>query len=241
MGIADWDITSGGDAAMTHDAFQHTNVPVDQLSHDVWARRIDNVGGTGFGRMQFLYGTGAPSYADFGISKDVSVRSAMCLGLRNSGHALALGARMSAGISSDLTDNKLLSEDGYQLRLFENGTDWRMALYRVNSGGEVQLGSTIDLATGVLGDYKWFHLRLDFLLQPNGDATIQAFTNDIGVNPINPANVPTWGAVWVKVIDEDELAVSVPAYDRVGWGGQVDPGAGAIYEGYMDWTECWHS
>lgn len=241
MGIADWDITFGGDAAIAHAAFQHSNVPVDQLTHDVWARKLDNEGGTGFARQQFLYGTGAPSYSDFGITKDVSVRSAMCLGMRGSEHALALGVRMSVGVSLVTTDNKNISADGYQLRLWEDGSDWYTTLYRVSSGAAVAISSNLVLAAGSVTDYKWFHLRLDFLLQPNGDATVQVFKNDLTVNPINPANPPTWDAAWVKIADVDELAVNVPAYDRVGWGGQIDPGAGAIYEGYMDWTECWHS
>lgn len=241
MGIGDWDIVSGGDAAMTHEAFQHSNVPVDQLSHDVWARKLDNEGGADFGRFQFLYGTAAPSYADFGLTKDVSVRGAMCLGIRGSEHALALGARLSAGVSAVTTDNKNISSDGYQLRLWEDGSDWITTLYRVTSGAAVAISSDLVLGSGSIGDYKWFHLKLDFLLQPNGDATLQVFKNDLVANPINPANPPSWDASWTKIADIPELSINVPAYDRVGWGGQVDPGAGQIYEGYVDWTECWHS
>jgi hypothetical protein len=242
MAEIDWDILQGGDAGITHDAFQHSNVPVSiPLTHDVWARRLDNPGGAGYGRMLMLYGTGAPSYSSFDTSKDVSVRGAMCLGVRSSNETnIGLGVRLDGVVPTTPGVNGNISTNGYVLKMFENGAGWRVALDRITAGANTQLWSHT-LGTGAVGTYKWFHLRLDFLLQPNGDAALQVFQNDLSAYPIQPASPPAWGAFWVKIGEVSELAVNVPDFARIGWGGQVNPGAGGVYESYMDWTEVWHS
>jgi len=164
----------------------------------------------------------------------------MCLGIRGSDHVMALGARMTAGVPAATGSDVSISDVGYQAILYEDGADWIVQLKRYIGAVGTVLGSHI-LGSGSVGNYKWFHLRLDVLLQPNGDATIQVFENDPVANPINPSDPPTWGSVWSKIIEVADLAANVPVGARVGWGGQVDPGAGAVEEGYMDWTECWYS
>jgi hypothetical protein len=154
---------------------------------------------------------------------------------------MTLGVRMSTDISTDTTDNKNISEDGYHLRLSEDGSNWLVTLYRVDTGTAEQLSVNVPLASGSIGDYKWFHLRLDFLLQVSGGAKLQAFKNDLETNPINPSASPGWGASWEKIIEFNDSASNIPAYSRVGWGGQIDPGAAFVNEGYVDWTEFWHS
>lgn len=240
MGISDWDITSGGDGAVIHSAFQHINVPDQQLTHDSWVRKLDNVGGAGFGRHQFLYGTGATDYAEFDLVSDVSIRAAFCMGLRSADSILALGVRMEAGAPVSTSNIGRISDEGYQMLLYEAGTSWRATLNRYNSGVGVVLDD-VELDTGVADQYKWFHLRLDVLIQPNGDVTLQVFENDLVANPIDPGNSPTWGASWVKIMEENDIASNVPSYSRVGWGGQINPGAGNVYETYTDWVEAWYS
>lgn len=240
MSVGDWDITQGGDASIAHSAFQNVNVPDQQLTHDVWARQLDNQGGAGFGRQLFLYGSGAPDYAEFDLSSDVSIRGAFCMGLRNGSHSLGMGVHLDGFIPPETSSKQNLSKNGYQLILTEDGVNWNAKLWRYTSSSGFAMGDA-DLASGAPDDYKWFHLRLDLLLQPNGDATLQVFQNDIIVNPINPGSPPEWGASWVKLFEAYDIAFNVPAFSRIGWGGQVDPGAGMIYETYSDWLEVWYS
>jgi hypothetical protein len=240
MGLADWDIDIGGDAAVGHSAWQHILVPDQQLTHDSWARKLDNVGGADHGRAQILYGTAAPDYSQLDLVSDLSIRGAFCMGLRGGTSSLVLGLRMSAGAPTATTDKKMISDDGYQLILYENGSTWRYALERYDSGVATSLATDI-LASGAADQYKWFHLRMDMLLQPNGDATLQVFQNDLVTNPINPSNPPTWGTSWTKIDEVYDPSANVPAYSRAGWGGQVGPGAGSVYETYTDWVEIWYS
>jgi hypothetical protein len=147
---------------------------------------------------------------------------------------------MDTSIPTSTSNAIRITNNGYQAILYENGSHWRLLLTRIDSGVGTPLVN-LDLGSGALGQYKWFHLRLDFLLQPNNDALLQLFENDLVSNPINPSNPPTWGTSWTKIAEVSELAADVPAYSRVGWGGQVEPGAGSIYETYADWIEIWYS
>lgn len=45
----------------------------------------------------------------------------------------------------------------------------------------------------VIGDDQWHHLRLDVVVQPNGDVLLQVFSNDLTSNPLGSA--PSWTAI----------------------------------------------
>jgi hypothetical protein len=43
-----------------------------------------------------------------------------------------------------------------------------------------------------MADDLWHHLRLDAVVQPNGDVLLQAYANDLSVNPVT---APVWAAI----------------------------------------------
>lgn len=51
-----------------------------------------------------------------------------------------------------------------------------------------------------MADGLWHHLKLDAIVQPNGDVKLQVFSNDLTVNPIG--STPIWEAV--AGIDNDD-------------------------------------
>jgi hypothetical protein len=55
----------------------------------------------------------------------------------------------------------------------------------------------VTLRTGsaqyVIGDALWHHLRLDAIVQPNGDVLLQVFANDLTLHPLGTA--PDWQAI----------------------------------------------
>jgi len=242
MGSADWSIGVGGAAEVGHGAFQNSNVPTQQLTHDIWCRQIDNPGSTQYGRVVFRYN--GPDAAEFTTARDSSVRGALALGIRGHNHSVGIGARIGGGVPTTPLNKPFFSLNGYQLLLEEDGSNWIVSLYRVTAGAGSALWANSPVA-GASGEYRWFHLRLDCLLQPNGDVTLQVYQNDIVANPIVP---PTSPSTWVKISpDISDLAVNVPAYGNVGFGGQVDPdpggggGTGLVDESYVDWIEVFHS
>jgi hypothetical protein len=242
MGASDWNILAAIAPANTnivHNAFQHVNVPGNKLSFDTWCRKVDiSAGGSGEGRVRFKYN--GVDAAQFTTQKDVSVRGLFNLGLRNPGNQCAiLGVRMDDAVPSTASSTKAISNNGYHLALWQDGTipQWNLNLYRTVAGVQTSLWSGTPVS-GSLGGYKWRHLRLDFLRQPNGDAYLQVFESDPYVNP--PPS-PVWTRISGGVAAISELVDNVPAYAGVGFGAQVDAGAGSLYETYVDWLECFYS
>ena len=43
-----------------------------------------------------------------------------------------------------------------------------------------------------MGDGLWHHLRLDAIVQPNGDVLLKCFENNLNVNPIGAGGGPDW-------------------------------------------------
>jgi hypothetical protein len=44
-----------------------------------------------------------------------------------------------------------------------------------------------------MGDGLWHHLRLDAIVEPNGDVLLKCYANDLVAHPIN--TTPTWQAI----------------------------------------------
>jgi len=130
--------------------------------------------------------------------------------------AVGLGTRLnntgvSLGISEDILDR--FSVDGYQLILSD---DYLLTLYRVNSSTSVQLFQV--QMVGTVSLFKWFHFRLDFLIQSDNRAVLQVFQNDLAIN--SPV-VPSWQQISPDIIDN---VSAVPQFTDVGLGGQLDTG-----------------
>lgn len=69
-----------------------------------------------------------------------------------------------------------------------------------------------------MGDGLWHHLRLDAIVQPNGDVLLQCFENDLTVNPIGSA--PSWQAI-SGMSDFIDDALQVNSGSAPLWGGNV--------------------
>jgi hypothetical protein len=73
-----------------------------------------------------------------------------------------------------------------------------------------------------MGDGNWHHLRLDAIVQPNGDVLLKVFENDLSVRPIADPSGPNW--------------VNVPGFDADGFIDdvlQVNTGSAPLWGGYM--------
>jgi len=67
-----------------------------------------------------------------------------------------------------------------------------------------------------IGDGNWHHLRLDAIVQPNGDVLLQVFENDLSVNPIGTA--PSWQAI-AGMSDFIDDALQINTGSAPLWGG----------------------
>jgi len=57
-----------------------------------------------------------------------------------------------------------------------------------------------------IAEDNWFHLRLDVLVQPNGDVLLKVFRNDLDVNPVT---APNWEAITgMSDFVDDSLAIA---------------------------------
>ncbi len=225
MGLGDWNILTGGDA-LAHDSFQHANVPDQQLSHDSWCRRIQHTAGSGYGRMLWMY-----DRVSYSLSQDLSARVAFSTPSQDSGAISAgVGVRCNTNILTTAGNAPTrFAEDGYWFVRYDTIGEYTLELTRVVDGDtEVLLSATRPSTAGV---YQWWQLRMDILMQANGDATIHLWEND-------PLKVPINSAAWTRVGgDINETAFFVPAFSGVCWGVQTSPGNDV----YVDWAEVWHS
>lgn len=74
-----------------------------------------------------------------------------------------------------------------------------------------------------MGDGLWHHLRLDAIVEPNGDVLLQAFANDLALQPIGTP--PTW--------------VAVPGFPSGGFVDgvtQINSGSAPLWGGYWGWA-----
>jgi len=72
-----------------------------------------------------------------------------------------------------------------------------------------------------MGDGNWHHIRLDAIVQPNGDVLLKVYENDLSSRPIADPSGPNW--------------VNVPGFDGDGFVDdvlQVNTGSAPLWGGY---------
>lgn len=80
-----------------------------------------------------------------------------------------------------------------------------------------------------MGDGLWHHLRLDAIVQPNGDVLLQAYANDLVAHPIGA--VPTW-------VEIPGFPNGAPAggYGFVDGVTEIATGSAPLWGGYWGWA-----
>jgi len=219
MGQTDWQFLQSGDPIL--DARQdNALVPDDQLVHDIYCRRFDG----GHSHLYFKYIS-----LPFNVAQDFSVRSAFSIEKTDVGkQSVGVGCRMDENVEitpvSDILNR--FSPNGYHL-LIED--DYMLRLYRSINSVTTTLFATQLIGTN--GFHKWFHIRLDFLLQTDGRAVLQVYTNNVQVNGVT---IPIWNQISPDII---ENASVLPPYTRAGIGGQLETGQPL----YVDTVEIFRS
>lgn len=240
MGASDWAITTaagGGADTLSHSAYQHSNITtaLNKPSGDIWARRINNPSGAAAGRAAFLYNRGGVTINE---TDDISIRAAFCIAPATNSVAgesvIGMGCRLSSSLitgGSGVSDGFM--QNGYHLVVIGDdaaGTAITLKLVRMESSTPTTLWS--DTRSGVNGTFQWFHLRLDMLVQPNGDLDFLIFENDLGVNQVDS---PVWGTA---ITTYQELADDAyTGSSGVGWGAQAVYDSGDEYAVFADWIE----
>lgn len=243
MGASDWAISTeagGGAEGLIHEAYQHANITpsLNKPVGDIWARHIYNDAGSELGRAAFLYNR---SGVIINVTDDISVRAAMCIAPAASStygeSSIGIGCRLSSSLISGTTNSPYaVLQNGYHLAVVADdasGTAITIQLSRVESGTPTQLWQ--DTRSGVNGTYQWFHLRLDMLVQPNGDLDFHIFENDLSTNAVDS---PVWGTAIGTAQDLTQNAYDGAA--GAGFFGQMVPDSGT-YDEFIDWVEVYKS
>lgn len=231
MAESDWNITldgGGGADVLEQAAFQNSLVSPElpRPVSDVWCRRIHNDSGSARGHCAFLYSRVGEVPV---VSEDVSISMAIALSPRSTGgeHSFGVGCRLSSSVVAGTANAPdYFCQNGYHLMLVAGTANYTIKLVRVVSGVPTTLWS--DTRTGVVDTYKWLHIRLDMMIQPNDDLLFQVFENDLTTNDVD-------SPVWVQTTSVTDLAAT--AYDGaagLGFGGQCK--AGSDYDAYVDWA-----
>jgi hypothetical protein len=249
MALSDWSLnidgSSGGDATLNQVAFQHNTFGVPDLNRtnpltDIWCRRIYNLAGLLHGHGTFRYNRSG--YIPTKLN-DLSASIAMCLAPRSTtgAHSVGIGVRTSATLltaGAGANYPNCFAQDGYFLMIVAVSASYEARLVRATSGTAVALWS--QAIVGALDTYKWVQYKLDLLLQPNGDITLQVFSNDLAANP---ADSPTWvlQKTYADSTVNDPVVAHAAAYPGgasgpvgLGFGMQCGPGTG--YDVYVDWA-----
>lgn len=208
MGQTDWQILTSGTGTIVNSRQDNSTVPDDQLTHDVNCRRIS--GDRGHWLFRYISST-------FREDQDLSIRAAIAIKRTDSlVHSAGIGLKIDDAIfSTPLTGDILdrFNENGYQLMIYD---DYTLNLHRLSNNLQTPLFST-NLLGGTVGQFKWYHIRLDFLLQKDGRAVLQVFTSDLSISPVID---PTWVQVSPDII---ENRTGIPDTDKIGFGGLIDP------------------
>lgn len=109
----------------------------------------------------------------------------------------------------------LLDADPYEIVLAKT----TLAAGLVESDGNVSILARSS-AQYAMGDGLWHHLRLDAIVEPNGDVLLKCFENDLDANPIGTPGGPVWDNIGGfdadgYVDDVLQIATSSPPL----WGG----------------------
>jgi len=76
-----------------------------------------------------------------------------------------------------------------------------------------------------IGDGLWHHLRLDAIVEPNGDVLLKVYSNDLSLRPIADPSGPNW--------------VNVPGFDADGFVDdvvEVNTGSAPLWGGYAGYA-----
>lgn len=143
----------------------------------------------------------APLVDDSSNQKGGSIRAALRRYSSSTKYAPFIGILKGTNINSD---------SGYFLGL-SNSSPYQIVLYK----GKITASGlpTSTATTGVLrvsssswtDNTKWFHLRLDVIVNPNGDVVLNVYENDLSVNSVTS---PTWTApAGMSSFTDDALGV----------------------------------
>lgn len=237
MALTDYQPITDGDTGVILGTNHASIDAVNVLTHDTRALSLDRLAtGTGYAITSVLY-YGA-DLAEFTTVRDMSIRALLCVGLNGLENHFGMSLRTNTTIQSPAAYNPFIPLNGFHLVLSEDGTEYHLKLYRSDTStpsGQLLWSTT---RPGTVNKWKWFHLRLDFLLRGDGGGILRVYENDIVANPIVPPNSVT---SWLKISQDIPVVASdIPAYDRVGVAAQIgpgDPGDGPVY---LDWLECWY-
>lgn len=222
MGQLDWSKLTSGTGTINDGRQENSSVPDDQLTHDLYCRRFDGDRGHWF----FKYVS-----EQYTLLQDLSVRAAFSIKKTDAlTHMAGIGLRLDNDVSTTPVTGDVIDRftpNGYQLIISD---DHMLKLYRLFDDVAVNLYEQ-PLLGGTIGQYKWFHIRLDFLLQSDSRAVVQVFTNDLGFHTIT---TPDWQKVSPNII---ENRTGIPQTDKIGIGGLIDPSEAT----YVDRVEIYKS
>ncbi len=102
--------------------------------------------------------------------------------------------------------------------------------------GAVGTSGILAKSTATFANDLWLHVRLDMIVNLNGDVILQAFENDLNVNPVT---APVWTAIAgaTEVIDDALQVVSGTAPFTSGRAGFGFQSSDVTRRGYMDHME----
>jgi len=209
MGQLDWEKLTSGAGTIVDGRQENVTVPDDQLAHDLYCRSFSGDRGHWF----FKYIS-----EQYTLIQDLSIRAAFSIKKTDAlVHMAGIGLRMDddvtvTPVSGDIIDQ--FTPNGYQLLILDDHT---LNLYRLLNGTSTKLYEQ-PLLGGTNGQYKWFHIRLDFLLQSDGRAVVQVFTNDLNYHQIT---TPDWLKVSPNILENRS---GIPQTDKIGIGGLITPG-----------------
>lgn len=236
MGATDWNILlDGGSSAdvLEHDAFQN-GLMTPELPRPVgddWCRRLHNDSGAGRGHAAFIYNKAGSIPV---VGDDISISLAAALAPRASGgaHAVGIGARLSSTlIAGPGNETAMFVQDGYQLTITANTSNYTVQLVKAVGGVDTVLWS--DTRAGTVDVYKWFHFRLDLLVQLNGDLKLLVYENDLSVNDVHEMD-PIGAVSWGTAIADIDIPVAEAYSGAAGVGFGCQCLNGSDYDIYVD-------
>jgi hypothetical protein len=85
-----------------------------------------------------------------------------------------------------------VGNNGYLIGLAQDESPARLIIVKGAPSSGLSIDNAIDQSTAAYQVDEWLHLRLDVIVQPNGDVELQVFENDLGSQAVT---APVWVAV----------------------------------------------
>lgn len=176
--------------------------------------------------------TFAPLVNDAGDPSGGSVRAAIKRGV--SGGPTEFAPFLFIGLAGVST-----SDQGYLLGLSDDDPNQIILRKGAPSGGlRPDAAGILRTSSETFLPDVWHHLRLDMIVNPNGDVVLNAFRSDLGTNPVT---APVWAAITgMDSYTDDALGVSSGSLPLtggyVGFGFQTSE---ISRRGYLDHVECY--